>query len=181
VQSLEPAGVGARNLSECIVLQLRQLDPATPARDIAIRVALEHLDLVANQQLALLRRQLRCSDGRWKWRWRWCAPAIRAPARRSAPRQAEYVIPDVFVRRTEHGWIVEVNQATVPRVRVNQSYANLISRVPGPRDAAHAAAGGPLADAQPRDPQRNAGQGGALHRAAPGRASSSAAKRRWSR
>ena len=40
------------------------------------------------------------------------------------------MIPDVFVRRTDHGWIVEINQATVPRVRVNQSYANLISRAP---------------------------------------------------
>jgi len=46
------------------------------------------------------------------------------------PAQAEYVIPDVFVRRTDHGWVVEINQATVPRVRVNQSYANLISRAP---------------------------------------------------
>jgi RNA polymerase sigma-54 factor len=62
VQSLEPAGVGARCLGECIALQLRQLDPATPARDIAIRVALEHLDLVAGQQLVLLRRQMRCSE-----------------------------------------------------------------------------------------------------------------------
>ena len=40
------------------------------------------------------------------------------------------MIPDVFVRRTDHGWIVEINQATVPRVRVNQSYANLMSRAP---------------------------------------------------
>src|SRR5208282_4068388 len=62
VQSLEPAGVGARNLGECIALQLRQLHPDTPARDTAIRVALEHLDLVAGQQLVLLRRQLRCSE-----------------------------------------------------------------------------------------------------------------------
>ena len=63
VQSLEPAGVGARSLGECIALQLRQLHPDTPARDVAIRVALEHLDLVAGQQLVLLRRQLRCSEG----------------------------------------------------------------------------------------------------------------------
>ncbi|HEY4969738.1 MAG TPA: hypothetical protein VII35_07520, partial [Steroidobacteraceae bacterium] len=62
VQSLEPAGVGARSLGECIALQLRQLHSDTPARDIAIRVALEHLDLVAGQQLVLLRRQLRCSE-----------------------------------------------------------------------------------------------------------------------
>src|SRR5271168_30585 len=62
VQSLEPAGIGARSLGECIALQLRQLDPDTPARDIAIRVAQEHLDLVAGQQWVLLRRQLRCSE-----------------------------------------------------------------------------------------------------------------------
>src|ERR1700678_2917060 len=62
VQSLEPAGVGARSLGECISLQLRQLHPDTPARDVAIRVALEHLDLVAGQQWVLLRRQLRCSE-----------------------------------------------------------------------------------------------------------------------
>src|ERR1700674_3657965 len=49
VQSLEPAGVGARNLGECIALQLRPLHPETRARDLAIRVALEHLDLVAGQ------------------------------------------------------------------------------------------------------------------------------------
>ena len=128
VQSLEPAGVGARNLGECIALQLRQLHADTPARDTAIRVALEHLDLVAGQQLVLLRRQLRCSEGDLEMALalvRSCHPRP-GTAVNSAP--AEYVIPDVFVRRTDHGWIVELNQATVPRVRVNQGYANLISR-----------------------------------------------------
>jgi len=130
VQSLEPAGVGARSLSECIALQLRQLHPGTPGRDIAIRVALEHLDLVASQQHVLLRRQLRCSDADLEMALalvRSCHPRPGAALNAS---QAEYVIPDVFVRRTDHGWIVEINQATVPRVRVNQSYANLISRTP---------------------------------------------------
>src|ERR1700683_2572514 len=130
VQSLEPAGVAARNLGECIALQLRQLDPQTPARDVAIRVALEHLDLVASQQLALLRRQLRCSESYLEMALalvRSCHPRTGAAVN---PTQAQYVIPDVFVRRTDHGWTVEINQATVSRVRVNQSYANLISRAP---------------------------------------------------
>ena len=63
-----------------------------------------------------------------KWRWRWCAPAIRAREPRSIPARPSTSIPDVFVRRTEHGWVVEINQSTVPRVRVNQGYANLVSR-----------------------------------------------------
>jgi RNA polymerase sigma-54 factor len=130
VQSLEPAGVAARSLGECIALQLRQLDRDTPARDIAIRVALEHLDLVAGQQLVLLRRQLRCSESDLEMALALVRSCHPRPGAAVNPAQAEYVIPDVFVRRTEHGWTVEINQATVPRVRVNQSYANLISRSP---------------------------------------------------
>src|SRR3984957_314556 len=130
VQSLEPAGVGARSLGECIALQLRQLHADIPARDIAIRVALEHLDLVANQQLVLLRRQLRCSEGDLEMALALVRSCHPRPGAAVNPAQAEYVIPDVFVRRTDHGWVVEINQATVPRVRVNQSYANLISRAP---------------------------------------------------
>jgi RNA polymerase sigma-54 factor len=130
VQSLEPAGVGARSLGECIALQLRQLHADVPARDIAIRVALEHLDLVANQQLVLLRRQLRCSESDLEMALALVRSCHPRPGAAVNPAQAEYVIPDVFVRRTDHGWTVEINQATVPRVRVNQSYANLISRAP---------------------------------------------------
>jgi RNA polymerase sigma-54 factor len=130
VQALEPAGVGARNLSECIVLQLRQLHPDTPGRDTAIRVALEHLDLVASHENPLLRRQLRCSEHELETALALVRSCHPRPGAAVNPAQAEYVIPDVFVRHTDRGWMVELNQATVPRVRVNQSYANLISRAP---------------------------------------------------
>lgn len=128
VQRLEPAGVGARTPGECIAIQLRQLDPSTPARDIAIKVALEHLDLMANQQLALLRRHLRCSEIDLAMALALVRSCHPRPGSAVNSGQAEYVIPDVFVRRTDHGWTVEINQATVPKVRVNQNYANLISR-----------------------------------------------------
>ena len=130
VQALEPAGVGARNLSECIVLQLRQLHPDTPGRGTAIRVALEHLDLVASHENPLLRRQLRCSEHELETALALVRSCHPRPGAAVNPAQAEYVIPDVFVRHTDRGWMVELNQATVPRVRVNQSYANLISRAP---------------------------------------------------
>ena len=130
VQALEPAGVGARNLSECIVLQLRQLHPDTPGRGTAIRVALEHLDLVASHENPLLRRQLRCSEHELETALALVRSCHPRPGAAVNPAQAEYVIPDVFVRHTDRGWMVELNQATVPRVRVNQGYANLISRAP---------------------------------------------------
>src|ERR1700736_6913345 len=92
VQSLEPAGVGARNLGECIALQLRQLHHDTPARDIAIRVALDHLDLVASQQLVLLRRQLRCSDGDLEMALALVRSCHPRPGAAVNPAQAQYVI-----------------------------------------------------------------------------------------
>ena len=130
VQSLEPAGIGARSLGECIALQLRQLHPDTPGRAVAIRVALEHLDLMAGQHLALLRRQLRCSENDLDMALALVRSCHPRPGAAVNPVHAEYIVPDVFVRRTEHGWTIELNQATLPKVRVNQSYANLISRAP---------------------------------------------------
>ncbi|MDE2294789.1 MAG: RNA polymerase factor sigma-54 [Gammaproteobacteria bacterium] len=130
VQALEPAGIGARSLAECLALQLRQLDPQTPGRDLALQIALEHLDWVASQQLGLLRRHLRCGDAELDAALALVRACHPRPGAAVAGGHAEYVIPDVFVRRSDHGWVVEVNPATVPRVRVNQSYANAISRAP---------------------------------------------------
>jgi RNA polymerase sigma-54 factor len=128
VQALDPAGVGARSVGECIELQLRQLDPATAGLDTAIRIAREHLELVAERELTLLRRELRTSDEELA-----CALALvrschPRPGATVSAGDAQYVVPDVFVRRTEHGWGVEINAATLPRVRLNQSYASLIGR-----------------------------------------------------
>jgi RNA polymerase sigma-54 factor len=128
VQALDPVGVGARSISECILLQLGQLDPATPQLELAKRIAAEHLSLVAEQQLSLLRRQLRVTDEELDAAIalvRTCQPR---PGATIQSETAEYVVPDVFVRRGEHGWVVEINPSTVPRVRVNQNYADMLGR-----------------------------------------------------
>jgi len=128
VQSLDPSGVGARTVSECLTLQLNQLDPATPGLDTARLLALNHLELVANRELAALRRELQASDAELEQALalvRACHPRPGSVVNTAA---AEYVVPDVFVRRTARGWSVEINAATLPRVRVNQSYAHLIGR-----------------------------------------------------
>jgi RNA polymerase sigma-54 factor len=128
VQAMDPAGVGARSVSECIQLQLRQLDPDTPGRETALTIAANYLSEVADQQYALLRRQLRVSDDELEHALalvRACQPRPGSSVH-SVP--AEYIVPDVFVRRTERGWAVEINPASLPRIRVNQSYAGLIGR-----------------------------------------------------
>ncbi|HVS76029.1 MAG TPA: RNA polymerase factor sigma-54 [Steroidobacteraceae bacterium] len=128
VQALDPPGVGARSVGECIELQLRQLDPAIPGFNAAIEIARHHLERIAGRELAVVKRELRASDEELA-----CALALvrschPRPGSTVSAGSAEYVVPDVFVRRTEHGWAVEINSATLPRVRLNQSYASLIGR-----------------------------------------------------
>jgi RNA polymerase sigma-54 factor len=128
VQMLDPPGIGARSVSECIVLQLSQLAADTPGLELAGRIAAEHLELVAGRDVAQLRRALGADDetiGIALALVRGCHPR---PGSVIGSGSAEYVVPDVFVRRTERGWSVEINPATVPRVRLNESYASLIGR-----------------------------------------------------
>jgi RNA polymerase sigma-54 factor len=128
VQALDPPGVGARSVGECIELQLRQLDPATPGLASALEIARHHLGLVAERELSLLRRELRTTEEELAAALALVRSCHPRPGATVSAGKAEYVVPDVFVRRTEHGWGVEINPATLPRVRLNQGYANLIGR-----------------------------------------------------
>jgi RNA polymerase sigma-54 factor len=128
VQGFDPIGIAARDLGECVSLQLRALDPATPGLGTALALAQGHLDKVASRELALLRRELKVSEEELEQALvlvRGCHPRPGAQISSSAP---QYVVPDVFVRRSTGGWTVEMNSATVPRVRLNESYASLIGR-----------------------------------------------------
>ena len=132
VQALDPSGVGARSVSECLQLQLRQLDPATPGVECARRIAARHLDLVASGDTAALRRDLGTEEEEIEQALalvRSCHPRPGTVVSRAA---AEYVVPDVFVRRTPRGgWSVEINPAILPRVRLNQDYASMLGRNTG--------------------------------------------------
>ena len=128
VQSFDPLGVGARSVGECVSLQLQALAAETPARDIALAIAGGHLDKVANRELATLRRELKVSDEDLELALvlvRGCHPRPGSQISSAAP---EYVVPDVFVRRSTNGWTVEMNSATLPKVRINEGYASLIGR-----------------------------------------------------
>ncbi len=123
VQHLDPAGVGARSVSESVLLQLAQLDPSTPRLELARSIAAEHLNLVAERRTGALKRILQASGEDVEQALllvRSCHPrpgaSVHAPA-------AEYAIPDVFVRFSDDRWIVELNAAATPWLRVNQAYA----------------------------------------------------------
>ncbi|HEX6993203.1 MAG TPA: RNA polymerase factor sigma-54 [Gammaproteobacteria bacterium] len=128
IQRFDPVGCGARSVSECVLLQLEQLDPSTPGLELARAITAEHLELVAEHQYGALKRLLKASDGELEAALalvRSCHPrpgaSVHAPA-------AEYVVPDVFVRRSDGHWVVELNGSIAPQLRVNQVYASSLGR-----------------------------------------------------
>ncbi len=128
VQQLDPPGVAARSVGECIELQLRQLAPDIPGLAVAVEIARHHLERVAERELSLLRRELRTTEEELASALLLVRSCHPRPGATVSNGSAEYVVPDVFVRRTDHGWSVEINSATLPRVRLNHSYASLIGR-----------------------------------------------------
>ncbi|MEJ2172891.1 MAG: RNA polymerase factor sigma-54 [Woeseiaceae bacterium] len=126
VQSLDPIGIGARSLSECIVLQLRQLDHTTPGLKLAIELADGHLDLIANREYGELRRSLRTSEENLHAAVALVKSCNPKPGLAVSPTAAEYIVPDVFVRKIDNRWQVEISPTGVPRLSVNQQYARLL-------------------------------------------------------
>ena len=126
VQYLDPVGIGARSLSECIILQLRQLDAATPGLELAVRVAQDHLDLVAAQEYAELRRTLRASEADLDDALALVKSCNPKPGQTVSSAAPEYVVPDVFVRKVDNRWQVELSPSGIPRLSVNQKYAQLL-------------------------------------------------------
>jgi RNA polymerase sigma-54 factor len=126
VQHLDPIGVGARSIGECLVLQLQHLDPETPGLGLAIDIANSHLDLVANRDYGELRRSLRTSEEDLHDALALVKSCNPKPGLAVSPAAAEYVIPDVFVRKIDNHWQVEISPTGVPRLSVNQQYARLL-------------------------------------------------------
>ena len=126
VQRFDPPGVGARDLAECLLLQLERLPASTPRRAAAMRVIRRHFNLLARQDLAALGRRAKLSPPE--------LDEVLALIRQLHPRPGaavgdaavDYVVPDVFVRKHGGRWSVELNRETMPRVRVNHAYAQYI-------------------------------------------------------
>jgi RNA polymerase sigma-54 factor len=128
IQGFDPLGVGARSVGECIGLQLAALDADTPGLQAARLLAARHLDLVATQQHAMLKRELKIDEEALETALALVKSCHPRPGSTIQPLEPDYIVPDVFVRRGEHGWVVELNAQALPRVRLNQGYASLVTR-----------------------------------------------------
>ena len=128
VQALEPVGVAARSLSECLTLQLQQLDDLDGARDLAIRIVQEHLELLAEHQHAALRRRLNVSENDLEHAIALVHTLQPRPGAGLNTQPPEYVVPDVYVRKVDGQWVVDLNAGMTTSIRVNQTYAQQIAR-----------------------------------------------------
>ena len=127
VQSLEPAGVGARSVGECLQLQLPSI-PCPQVRGLAQRIVVDHLPLLAGRDVQGLAHALGAPVAQ--------VEAVCDRIRRLDPRpgwrfgsqRVAYVVPDVIVRKHNGQWTCHLNPAVVPKVRLNQVYAELFKR-----------------------------------------------------
>ena len=128
IQHFDPAGVAARDLSECLALQLEALDASTPWRNEAIAVVKDHLRLLATRDFATLKRRTRLGEPELARVASLIQSLNPRPGAALAAGAAEYVIPDVVVRREKDRWVVDLNPEATPAVRINTGYASLVRR-----------------------------------------------------
>jgi RNA polymerase sigma-54 factor len=130
VQGLDPPGVGARSLAECLALQARAADRYDPAMARLI----DNLDLLSKGRMADLKRICGVDDEDLADMVRELRAYDPKPGCQFSGNAAAEVTPDVFVRRTRASFAVELNQATLPRVLVNRRYYQELKS--GPQDKA---------------------------------------------
>jgi RNA polymerase sigma-54 factor len=128
LQYLDQPGLGARNLSECLALQLKAMPEDTPQRDLAITLVSDHLDLLAAHDFAKIKKLLRCSDDSLRAAQSLIVSLNPKPGTEFDYSVADYVVPDVIVEKHKNKWRARLNQEAMPKLRVNQMYANILQQ-----------------------------------------------------
>lgn len=135
VQSLDPSGVAARDVRECLLLQLKALDDPAE-RELAQRIVSDHLDRLAMRDVPHLARALGSTPAQVEAVCERIRHLDPRPGWRFGASNVQYVTPDVIVRKTKaNQWITMLNPDVVPKVRLNQMYAELFQQH---RDSGHA-------------------------------------------
>ena len=134
LQHLEPAGIGARNLGECLRLQLDALPEATRYRAHALNIVVHHLDALAARDYSKLKKLLHCEDEVLRGVKNLITGLNPRPGASYFSGDTRYIIPDVIVKKTKGEWVAALNPDAMPRLRINQMYANILQRN---RDSGH--------------------------------------------
>ncbi|NRD75508.1 RNA polymerase factor sigma-54 [Shewanella sp. VB17] len=125
VQHFDPIGVAARDLSECLFIQLAQYADTTPHIDNARLLIKEYLDLIAGRDFRLLMRKTKLKEDDLRQAIALIQTLTPRPGLAITRSRDEYVIPDVTVTKKKGRWVVELNPDHMPKINVNQHYASM--------------------------------------------------------
>lgn len=125
IQRFDPVGVAAKDLRDCLRIQLSQFDKTTPWLEEARLIISDHLDLLANHDFRTLMRVTRLKEDVLKEAVNLIQSLDPRPGQSIQTGEPEYVIPDVLVRKHNGHWTVELNSDSIPRLQINQHYASM--------------------------------------------------------
>ncbi|EIU2396905.1 RNA polymerase factor sigma-54 [Escherichia coli] len=125
IQRFDPVGVAAKDLRDCLLIQLSQFDKTTPWLEEARLIISDHLDLLANHDFRTLMRVTRLKEDVLKEAVNLIQSLDPRPGQSIQTGEPEYVIPDALVRKHNGHWTVELNSDSIPRLQINQHYASM--------------------------------------------------------
>lgn len=132
IQQFDPIGVGYRDLAECLLLQLNQIDNPDLEKPVhnAKLVITKHIDLLGHRDYAQLMRRTKLKEAELSEAIAVIESLNPRPGSSICPPSTSYVVPDVIVSKdNENGkWKVELNSETAPKIRINSGYASLVKR-----------------------------------------------------
>lgn len=138
IQSLDPVGVGARDLNECLLLQIRQKPPSLPYREVALQICAQNLiETIAQREYQQAQRALGVDQSALEGALMVLQGLDPRPGSNVGAIAADYLIPDVLVSFRNNHWHVDLNPEIAPKLRVNQTYARMINRSSRGEDASY--------------------------------------------
>ena len=134
LQRFEPTGVCARDLRECLLIQLQQLPADTPWLEQARVLINRHIGQLGSGDYAQILRRTRLKEEELKAVLALVQTLDPYPGESIGEDSTEYIVPDVFVSKRNGRWMVELNPDIAPRLRINNEYASLIKRADASSD-----------------------------------------------
>jgi RNA polymerase sigma-54 factor len=129
IQHLDPPGLGATNLQECLLLQLNVLPKETEFLSLAKTIVQQHLAVLANKDFAKLRKLLSCDDVALKGAQTLIKQQNPRPGSDFAQLSRDHFIQhEVLVKKVKGIWIATLNDGVIPKLRINQLYADILKR-----------------------------------------------------
>ncbi len=135
IQLFDPVGVGARTIQECLLIQLRQFDPATPFLKETCDIIKNHSDYLANRDFRSLMRVTKLKEDDLREVMRLIHSLNPRPGADVIRQEQQYTIPDVSVKKVKGRWAVELNPDAFPKIRINEQYAAMSRQVRNSSDS----------------------------------------------